>query len=721
MSSPVLMALLLCCLCMLPGLSVGANTNHQRPPIDRKALIERHNVKITSFDSLSALTLGNGSFAMTVDATGLQTFPELYERGIPLGTFSDWGWHRFPNPEGFTFEETLQSYSVAGRQIPLPVNDRSRLSERGAAAAEWFRQNPHRLHLGILGFELITEKGEIARSSNLTGLHQQLDLWSGEIHSQFMLDGVPVDVVTCCHPHRDLVAVRISSPALSSHRIRLVLRFPYPTGKHTDGACDWNAVEKHETNLQHRPSGAAIFRVVDSTQYFVAVCSPQRLHIKKRGRHEIMLELEGQGRTLELSTQFSAGASSKQICGFSETRAASHTYWLSFWSHGGAVDLSGSTDSRAFELERRLILSQYLTAIQCAGRLPPQETGLTYNSWYGRIHLEMHWWHGVHFALWNRIDLLERSLAWYASILPQAIRIAQRQGFEGARWPKMTDPSGGEAPSSIGSFLVWQQPHIIYFAELCYRDHRSRQTLQRYQGLVAASADFMASFALFDSTHGRYILKGVMPAQERFEAESTWNPSMDLVYWAWGLRTALTWCDRLGIPRNPKWEKVLTGLSSLPRKDGVYLAAESASDSYVNPQYLSDHPAVLGAFGMLNGAGMVDTTVMKNTFHLVWERWRWQEKTWGWDFPFVAMTAVRLGEPRKAIDALFMDIPTNRYLINGHNYRDGILRLYLPGNGGLLSAVAMMCAGCDGLTEQTPGFPDDGTWRVRWENLRPMP
>ena len=40
--------------------------------------------------------------------------------------------------------------------------------------------------------------------------------------------------------------------------------------------------------------------------------------------------------------------------------------------------------------------------------MPPQETGLTCNSWYGKFHLEMHWWHSVHFALWNRAPLLAK-------------------------------------------------------------------------------------------------------------------------------------------------------------------------------------------------------------------------------------------------------------------------------------------------------------------------
>jgi hypothetical protein len=77
--------------------------------------------------------------------------------------------------------------------------------------------------------------------------------------------------------------------------------------------------------------------------------------------------------------------------------------------------------------------------------------------------------------------------------------------------------------------------------------------------------------------------------------------------------------------------------------------------------------------------------------------------------------------PEKAVAALLMDKRTNTYLLNGHNYQDERLRIYLPGNGGLLSAVAMMCAGWDGCQDNCPGFPKDGRWKVRWEGLQRMP
>jgi hypothetical protein len=245
--------------------------------------------------------------------------------------------------------------------------------------------------------------------------------------------------------------------------------------------------------------------------------------------------------------------------------------------------------------------------------------------------------------------------------------------------------------------------------------------LKRYKDLVFATADFMASFPYYDSAKRKYILgRGVIPAQERFKAEDTYNPAYELVYWHWALQTAQLWRERMKMPRNPKWDEVINKLSALAVQNGLYLAAESATDSYTNPQYRTDHPSVLGAFGIMPATGQVDSFIMRNTFDWIWKNWTWRD-TWGWDFPMTAMTATRLGLPDKAIDALLMNVQTNTYLINGHNYQDERLRLYMPGNGGLLMAIAMMVAGYDGATTEMPGIPKNGKWKVKWEGLRKMP
>jgi len=59
--------------------------------INRQEVVERHRVIVSELDTLASLTVGNGKFAFTVDATGLQSFPEYYTNGIPLGTQSEWG------------------------------------------------------------------------------------------------------------------------------------------------------------------------------------------------------------------------------------------------------------------------------------------------------------------------------------------------------------------------------------------------------------------------------------------------------------------------------------------------------------------------------------------------------------------------------------------------------------------------------------------------------
>ncbi|MBS1660188.1 MAG: hypothetical protein JST68_03965, partial [Bacteroidetes bacterium] len=359
----------------------------------------------------------------------------------------------------------------------------------------------------------------------------------------------------------------------------------------------------------------------------------------------------------------------------------------------------------------------YLLRVQEAGRYPPQETGLTYNSWFGKPHLEMHWWHGAHFALWGHPELLERSLDWYGKVADVARGIAQRQGYAGVRWQKMTDPAGRESPSSVGAFLIWQQPHFIYLAELCYRAG-SKDVLNKYKDLVFATADFMSSYAWYDTATRRYILgKGLIPAQERFKEDSTFNPCFELAYWRWALGVAQEWRVRLGMKEDSAWARVLRELSPLPVRDGLYFPTESALDSYTNPRYRTDHPAVLGTFGVLPATRGLDPVVMRATFNWIDKNWSWED-TWGWDFPLTAMSATRLGMPEKAVDALLMQVKKNTYLPDGHNYQDDRLRIYLPGNGGLLTAVALMCAGYDG-SGALPGFPKG--WSVRWEGLKKMP
>jgi hypothetical protein len=86
------------------------------------------------------------------------------------------------------------------------------------------------------------------------------------------------------------------------------------------------------------------------------------------------------------------------------------------------------------------------------------------------------------------------------------------------------------------------------------------------------------------------------------------------------------------------------------------------------------------------------------------------------------MTAARIGAPEAALDALLMPTAKNVFLPNGHNPQTASLPVYLPANGGLLVAVALMAGGWDGDGgHPAPGFPKDGGWTVRHEGPRPSP
>ena len=716
------MRILLCCSLLV--MFVACTRPVQQVPIDRKALVSRNNPQFSAFDSLASLSVGNGEFAFTVDATGLQTFPAMYSKGVPLGTQSQWGWHSFANPKGYKHEETLKSFDF-GRGHEELYACQFKEPGRQKESSDWFRVNPHRLHLGIIGLEL----GEGVKASDITEIQQTLNMWKGEITSHFMLNGNAFDVQTVCHPNQDMISACVTSRAHAG----VNLRFPYPTGGHADDACNWNANDKHSTTIVRQDAQSALLkRVLDKTTYYVTLRWEGKANLAEKSKNYFVLTPEEdmlafsclftpnfQGTVFE--SEPAVYADDKALPAFTETAAASATYWTDFWKNGAAVDFSHCTDPRAKELERRVLLSQYLLAIQSAGSVPPQETGLTYNSWFGKFHLEMIWWHQAWQPLWGHANLLDRTLGWYETVEPVAREIARRQGFPGVRWMKMTDPSGTEAPSNVGSFLIWQQPHFIYLAELVYRANPLDEVIKKYNRLVQETAEFMYAFATYDEFHGRFILKGAIPAQETLRAATTINPPFELSYWHFAMQTAQKWRERAGEKRNLEWDEMIDKLSPLAyNEDHLYLASEDAVDTYKDIRFTSDHMAVLGSVGILPMNKLIRDDYMKNTLHWVWDNWNWG-KTWGWDYPMTAMNATRLGEPEKAVGALLMDKRTNTYLQNGHNYQDGRLRCYLPGNGGLLTAVALMCAGWDGCQVKNPGFPQDGTWDVRWEGLKPMP
>ncbi len=688
-------------------LLVSCSNANIRNRIDRYKVVTRHNISNTEINPLNSLTVGNGEFAFTADITGMQTFPEFYEQGISLGTMSQWGWHSFPNPEKFTLNDVLKKYWSGSDSVSYCYQFSENDGERKYKASEWLRQNPHRLHLGLIG--LLFNDEDKTDISQITDVQQTLDLWTGTVKSRFKYKGETVQVTTICHQDKDIVSFMIESEMLKSGKMKIKLQYPFPgmtkfnPGYSTiiDSVYSSVIVDKSENRL-------IIKRNLDSAEYYTNVEWEGKAEIKDNLKNSYIIKPLAESNKFKISFHFSEKETNDGLSAFDETDRNSRDKFEEFWKSGAAVDFSDCKDDRANELERRVVLSQYLTKIQCTGTLPPQETGLTQNSWYGKFHLEMHWWHASHFIMWGRADLIEKQLDYYFKIYDKALATAKLQNYEGVRWPKMTDPSGDESPSTIGSFLIWQQPHIIYFTELLYRySNNDTSIIRKYFPLIEATAGFMASYSRYERGKDRYVLgPAVIPAQERFNPETTINPVFELAYWRWALSIAQKYRTLLGMKENEKWGEVLKKLSPLPVKDSLYLFSETAVDSYGNKHYLTDHPIVLGIAGFLPLTDYTDKAILEKSFNSVLDKWDW-ESCWGWDFPMAAMCAAVLGKPEKAIDLLLMDKVKNTYLLNGHNYQDSNLEIYLPGNGALLTSVAFMAV--------NGGFPQD--WKIKFENF----
>ena len=755
-------------------------------PIDRHALVTRHNVELTKFNGESPIQVGNGEFAFGMDITGLQTF-------APFNIMSQWGWHSSPLPPGAKVSDFEgQTWDTHGRMVRYPMPDPNH-----PEISNWLAANPHRINLGRIGLTLKKRDGTLATLSDLKNIHQKLDLWTGIVTSNFELEGEPVQVKTTCHPHQDTVAVSIDSPLVKAGRLSVFFSVPGNNGaQFANFVGDWSQPGHFDEQPSGNRSRVDFTRRLDNDIYSMSIewqgdanihrpetgltanievvsarygAKDKWLDVTDKARQgiqngrlsihvdnnlgpdpikdtvkslQLVYMLDGQQKTMEtreggqavvdpfpdkrlLTLQGGKSNSLSFVCTFSpkpvglgiptadETFSSSRTAWHHYWMTGGAIDLSSSKDPRWKELERRIVLSQYLMKVNEAGSFPPQESGLVNNGWFGKFHLEMTWWHAAHWALWNRFDEQAPSMELYGKLLAKAKERAKSEGLKGAHWPKCIGPTFEEWPHEIHALLMWQQPHPIFFAEMDYRAHPTKATLEKWRPIVEATADFLASYAFYDKKSKRYVLgPPIFLASENTDPKITSNPTFELGYWRFGLRTAQEWQKRLGLKRRVDWDKVVTGLAQLPVQNGVYVLHEGIQDMWT--KWAFEHPALTATYGMLPGDG-VDRETMRRTLDKVSSSWDFK-RTWGWDYPMLAMCAARLGEPEKAID--FLMTKAEGFQFDERGLATGGPFPYFPSNGGLLYAVALMAGGWDGAGKQNaPGFPKNGQWVVRFANI----
>lgn len=717
-------------------------------PIDRQALVSRHNITLTAIDPHAPVMLGNGDLGFTADITGLQTFPEQYSPLAPLLTMAQWSWHSFPNPQGYREEDGLVMVPVPGRGAqPYPwIRSWKELDEK--PALNWLRENPHRFSLGRLALALRHADGSAGKFSDITNPRQTLDLWRGTLTSRFTFDGAPVTVVTRVLPGRDAVAVDITSPLVRSGLLGVDLRFPGVAAKLNPDPSDWVNEGRHQTEIASQsPGRVTLNRRLDSTRYASTLYAPGG-RIERSGAHSFRVSRPG-ATQLQLTASFDRSGETSLANPATASRSVAR-HWQAYWNSGATIALSATADPRAAELERRVVLSQYLAAINQAGSIPPQEEGLFSNSWNGKFHLEVQPIHLGHFAAWGRPALLEKNLNWYLGNLPIAQSVARRHGMPGAWWTKMAGPEGRNSPSTINPFIMWQQPAPIYLAELARRAGGDK-ALVRYADLVEQTGELLAAWPQRGADGKLHLGPPIVPVQENHPPLTTVDPAFELEFFRWGIATAQDWRVQRGLPRRADWDKVIADLAPPAQEAGLIapvasephfwaktVSAECSTHAIDEACLNRDHASFLLAYGLIR-SDHITAASARATMDAVKAHWDLRQ-TWGWDYPVLAMSSARLGNPDEAIDWLFADYRNNRWGVTGMTPRvhldahaadlfakspgtageDGpgyrrAAETYFPSNGALLLAIALMAQADHGK----PQFPRG--WKVQAEGFVPVP
>jgi hypothetical protein len=676
--------------------------------MDRQKILKEFSPKLSKVDFESPLQIGNGNLAFSFDQTGFQTFDDEYKMNhAPLLTMASWGWHSFVDPK-YTYEDLiLTEYKVKGRTFKYPVQK----FKNNEKVYDYLRENPHKFNL--MKLSLIANNSH-PNSKQIKGISQKINLYNGIARSKYELFGSKYKISSYCLHNRDLLIYECKSDAfLDSKFNNLQMDFCYASPDISGS--DWSKQGMHTSKIIFSNDNLTIIeRVVDDFKYYIYFYS-QNAKITHNANHQFTIAPKESNNKFKFSLEFAPNKLSNKYTeqlDFNGLKRNNINYWHKFWQKTGFVDVyTKSSDKRAKELQRRIILSLYLLRINSLGIMPPQETGLLVNSWYGKFHLEMHMWHLAYLALYNNQNELEKNLRWYIEHKEYAKLNAQKNGYKGYRWPKMIGNDCIDSPSVIAPLLVWQQIHIVYMLELIYQKTKSKKLLEKYLDIVQGTLDFVCDFLVYDKQKYN-IFPPVMPCQEEFDPLEVYNPTFEIAYFKFGISIGLKWLKRLN-KKNALWQKVYKKIATPTIKNNLYLAHEKAHDTYT--KYINDHPTQLAIYSFFDNID-VNKSAIKNTLEKVLNVWN-EQSMWGWDYGYMSMVASNLNDPKLALDILLKKCPKNYYAKNGHNFQKGRTDLpaYLPGNGALLLAIAVLLNNKDFANNKVAG------WQVEYENILKYP
>lgn len=607
-----------------------------------KYQISSYNVFNEEIDIKNPLSVGNGNLCVTLDVTGTHSLYEKYDF-IPLVSMSNLCWVTNKN-KPIIKKNIYKSYSHFVGYDTLKDNQEKEYNE--------LRSYPYKFNFFM--YQLFYGD-KLIDIDNINNINQELDIYNGIIISKFKYLEEDVVTKTYVDSVNDVFKFEIIS------NLNFEIRMFFPKASYIKEASLFPLLDsyKHEKNHILRYTENEIFDCylyADKIKYYVEYVSIKsqgfELSIGKENRYQNNLNDYFNNIDMRLFDSF----------------------------------LDNISKEEEIELNRRIILSLYLLKINSLGTYPPQETGLTFNSWNSKFHLEMHPWHSLWTIDYNLEKELLKQLDYYYEILSEAKKRALEQGYKGARMPKMTSPLGEDSPSNIGCLLLWQQPHLIMMVYNLYIKTKNIFILDKYYDLLFELTIFLESF-IYKENNKYHLDYPIIPAQECYDPNITRDPIFEVEY----VRDAFIKMVKISKILNKEipniWLDIIDNMIEPTILNDVYLATKDEQGINTYSKYAFDHPLVIMPYSFIV-SDRIDKDIMEKTLLKVLDTFDLYE-LWGWDFPLISLCANYLGKKDLAIKLLLLDTPKNTYLKNGHNMQADRkdLPIYLPGNGAYLLAV----------------------------------
>lgn len=588
----------------------------------KKSDIIKYNLKFNHIDSKNPVTIGNGDFAITLDQTGTQSLYEIY-KDIPLSTMSNKNWF-------YKDKKDIKPSYVDGKAYMLFNLDNDPNYQIN-------RQYPFKYSFMQI---LLYDNDKLIDINNIKDVKQELDLYKGIVTSSFNYKEKINKTTSFIYQDHDEFNFK-----LQSDNLNLALKFNYPSYTKNGYRLDIlpNVLVKEDRiTLLYDDKNSLSFKLKSSSNY--QIVENTLIFDDNNVSFSLALDEIKEGKLLD-----------------------------EFWKCDNGIIIDNK------ELVKKMVLSKYLLHVNSTGIYPPQESGLTYNCWNSKFHLEMHLIHSLWNIYNNHVGDLVKSFDYYLSIMPSSLKRASLNGYKGLRFPKMTGPDGEDSPSNIGPLLIWQAPHILFMLQEIYYLYNKENIIKKYEPLISGTIDFMISFlTLKDSKY--QMLDPLLEACESIPLDRCQNPSFELEYW------------RYTLERQPKIDTVLYGhqrydylditskIITPKEDDGIYLKTYGVIDKY---DLYKDHPTE-GFLMSFFKSKIVDKEKMVKTIDYILKNMD-LSSYWGWDFPFLGLSLLNCGEIEKSIEVTQLNTINNQYLYNGYNTspRDD-LKAYLPGNGAFL-------------------------------------